>query len=101
MPTWDIGEVRKALLKKGFVSTRVTDHDYLRLRLEDGSVTSVCTKLSMGKNEDISHRSLLFNHFKRELHLTGSELSELFSCPLTREGYLNILLTNGVVRIKK
>ena len=101
MPTWDIGVVRQALLKKGFVYARLTDHNYLRLCLEDGTVTSVRTKLSFGKNEDISHRSPLFNHFKRELHLTGAELGELFSCPLTREGYLSILLTKGVVKVAK
>ncbi len=101
MPTWDIGDVRQALLKKGFSYVRITDHDHLRLCLEDGTVTSVRTKLSKGKDEDISRRSSLFNSFKRELSLTGPELEEFFNCPMTGERYLEILLSKGVVKLHK
>ena len=101
MPTWDISDVRQALLQKGFSYDRGAAHDILRLCLPDGTVTSVRTKLSKGKDEDIAHRSMLFNSFKRQLFLTGPELGEFFNCPMTRDGYLKILLSKGIVKLRE
>lgn len=100
MPTWKQREVRAALEAKGFVQDRSTDHYYYVLFHGD-QATSIRTKVSFSKKTVLSSRSgTLFNKFKRQLRLTGPQLTNFLNCPLTSARYVEILAENNEIQIE-
>jgi len=89
MAEWSTREVDVALRRKGFELERSTNHEYYRLYV-DGKATAIRTKLSHG-NRKINQRSQLFAAIARQLKLKKQELSDLFNCPLSFDGYLTLL----------
>lgn len=63
----------------------------------DGKKTSVLTKVSHGKGEDL--RDVLIQKVKRQLGLqTTQELTAFVDCPLTFETYTKLLKERGHIK---
>jgi len=86
---------RAALLKKGFASERHTTDEFFYFHYQ-GRKTSVWTKLSHGRGEDL--RDKILGQIRRQLHLeTGAQLADFIDCPMTAEQYARFLVERGFV----
>jgi len=84
--------VRQSLERKGF-SPSDTDHKKLVLYI-DGAKTSISTKVSHGPKHDIDDGLISF--MKKQLRLeTKDQFMDLIKCPLSANGYLEILRRNN------
>lgn len=90
-------DFKSALTKKGFASDRRTTDEIYYLYYQ-GKKTSVHTKVSMGKGEDL--RDALLAKIKRQLQLdTASQLQDFVTCPMTGEAYAQLLVNKGVIEV--
>ena len=89
--------IASALLRKGFVEdTSGRDHRYFHHQI-NGQKTGVRTKLSRGRQ----YKSLgpqLLAKIKKQLKLDSSrEFRDLVNCPMTKEGYIEILKSKEIL----
>jgi len=85
-------DIAAALLKKGF-KERSSHHKIFYLCI-DGKISGVHTFLSHGMKE---YNADLLTKMKIQLHLSGKELDDLISCPLSGEDYAKLLIERGVL----
>ena len=85
-----------ALRQKGFKEeTKDRDHDFFRL-VREGIKEAVYTKVSRGTGyRDLGPQ--LVSRIRRQLKLEGNELSQLVECPLSEEGYIQLLKDRNVL----
>lgn len=92
----DQADIQSSLAKKGFVCEDDRDHKYYHHKL-DGRYTGVKTKFSRGSNFKRLDPSLL-SRIKKQLRLnTSREFRELVECPMSKDDYVQILRTKGVL----
>lgn len=88
-------EYKSALEEKGFRLERVTRHSIYYLWVE-GIKTHIYTMVSHGSSEDI--KGNLLSKYKRQLLLNSTqELVNFVECPLTYEGYVDLLKRKGEI----
>jgi hypothetical protein len=87
-------EIRAALLKKGFREDQARHHVYYWF-YDGNRKTSVKTYFSHGIKE---YGDELLDAIKKQLGLTKPQLLDFIECPLSREGYLKLLLESGRIR---
>lgn len=88
--------LRAALKVKGFEKTRNTTDELYYLYC-DGRKTSVFTKVSHGRGEDL--RDVLIQKVKKQLGLqTTQELTDFVECPLTLQMYTKLLKERGRIK---
>ena len=96
MPTYKAAEYKSALLKKGFQLDRQTD-DYLYYFYYKGKKTSIHTKVSMGRTEDIG--AGLLSKIRNQLRLdTAAQIRDFIQCPMEHADYIQHLATKGVIK---
>jgi len=84
--TWKTLEIKSALARKGF---EPLDADHIWYRLyHGGRRTDIRTKVSRGI-KDYGHT--LLKEMARQMYLKRRELDQFMECPLTRDGYLELL----------
>lgn len=88
-------EIRRALLKKGFVE-QGGDHEYYRF-LRNDKLYPIGTKLSRGSKYKVYDDSLL-GQVSRQLGLTLPELREFISCAFGADEYYSKLCERGRIR---
>ncbi len=86
-----VNEVEK-IFRKLDLKVRSTGHNYGWLIVNGRKILRV--HYSHGKG-DIP--SIVANKMRGQLKLSQKDFSELLNCPLTYEGYLNILKQKGIV----
>jgi hypothetical protein len=90
-------DFKSALNKKGFILERRTTDEIYFLYYQ-GKRTSVHTKVSMGKGEDL--RDALLTKIRRQLQLdTASQLQDFINCPMTGDAYAQLLVDKQVIEI--
>ncbi len=88
-------EVEAALETKGFKRTK-GDHAFFIYYTASGKKSPVRTKTSHGSSHfDIS--DILVSTMARQCKLSARNFRDLVACPLTREGYEEILLAQELV----
>ncbi|MBL0744429.1 type II toxin-antitoxin system HicA family toxin [Chryseolinea lacunae] len=91
-------DIEKALLKKGFEKIsgkQKSHHEYFHLKVE-GKKSQVFIYLSHGA---IEYDKNLMARIKTQLYFTNSHDAEnFFDCPLTKEGYIELLRRSGVIQ---
>jgi hypothetical protein len=94
MSVLDPRKTYRNLKKKGFSDSenKSADHKYLELFHKNKLVPH--TKISHG-NEDI--RNPLIRMMSFQCYLSKSEFIDLANCPLTKEKYLEILESKGLL----
>jgi hypothetical protein len=80
-----VSEVRAALLDKGMVEEPGHHHMF---RMDVAGVTTVITRISHGAREIDDYLAGLMS---KQCYLRLGEFWELVECPLTREGWLNLI----------
>ena len=90
MVTLKARKVLHGLKKKGFVQAE-GDHTFLILHV-NGKKTSIHTKISHGNNEINDY---LINKMSIQLKLEKEKFLDLVTCPLSLEGYLQELKSQG------
>ena len=91
MAVLDAKKTYKNLLSKGFKVGK-GDHKYLELFYKGKFVLH--TKISHGEQElEEFHIGMM----KRQCRLEKAEFIDLVNCPLSEEGYIEILKTNGTI----
>lgn len=84
--------IASALTSKGFrVRKGRRDHIYYVL-WRDGIKTHIWTKISHGKKE---YSNNLIGQLRKQLRLDKREFFDLIDCPLSKEGYISLLLEKG------
>jgi predicted RNA binding protein YcfA (HicA-like mRNA interferase family) len=83
-------QVLNGLEKKGFVRAE-GDHTFLIFYV-DGKKTSIHTKVSHGSNEIADY---LINKMSIQIKLEKKKFLDLVTCPLSIEGYLEELKSQG------
>jgi hypothetical protein len=90
------GDLEGALTKKGFLFERGSGDKIYYLHHE-GKKTSVFTKLSHGRGEELGFR--LLKMIRDQLRLdTQGQLADFIDCPMSAHAYMEILKAKGVVR---
>jgi hypothetical protein len=84
------GKLLRGLQKKGFVQSE-GDHTFLILCVNDRK-TSIHTKVSRGGREIDDY---LINKMSIQLKLERKKFLDLVNCPLSLEGYLKELKSQG------
>jgi predicted RNA binding protein YcfA (HicA-like mRNA interferase family) len=93
----DRKEVEKALEKKGFQKTQ-TDHRKFIYHTFEGKKTSVWTKTSHGSSHaEISKGNL--SKMARQCRLQNADFDKLIQCPLGREEYEKLLVSQGNITL--
>lgn len=94
MPSLERDDIEAGLKKKGFVEADTgRDHRFYKLYVA-GKYTGIQTKTSRGtKYKTIS--TGLVAHMARELKLTSKQFQDLIRCPLSFEGYVELLGQSG------
>ncbi|MEZ5564064.1 MAG: hypothetical protein R3F24_00480 [Gammaproteobacteria bacterium] len=88
--------MRKSLKKKGFVEVKDSHHIYLHHEV-DGKRTGATTHCSHGAGSEVIGDELV-DRIKRQLRLTkAAQVRDLVNCPLSADGYVNILRETGVL----
>jgi predicted RNA binding protein YcfA (HicA-like mRNA interferase family) len=90
MATLKAREVISSLRKKGFRQSE-GDHTYFVLYVNDKK-TSIRTKVSHGGAEIDDY---LLNMMSLQVKLEKKQFMDLINCPLSAQGYLKILETQG------
>ena len=88
--TWKTRELESALASKGFQPLDAA-HTWYRL-YHGGRRTHIRTKVSHGIPE---YGRDLLKKMADQMHLTRRELDQFVECPLTRDGYLDLLERGG------
>lgn len=89
-------DLKKVLLKKGFVLDPDTDHHNFFILTIDGKKQSIKTYFSHGKPE---YGKSLMGQIKKQLKFQDTKKAEdFFDCPLTKEGYIKMLRENGEIK---
>jgi hypothetical protein len=89
-------KVESALLSKGFQQTE-NDHHYFIYFTKDGKKTTAKTKTSHTKKmKDIPDN--LLSQMARQCHLKKAEFLDLVDCPLSQDGYEEILEKQGIIQ---
>jgi hypothetical protein len=92
---YSIRDCRSALLKKGFQLERRTTDEMFYLYY-DGKKTSVHTKLSHGRGEDL--RDKILGKIRGQLRLeTAGQLCNFIECPMTGPDYAAYLIEKRVI----
>ena len=99
MASWKWREVRNALSNKGFAKLPQTSHEMYRLMV-NGKATSIRTMIPFSEKKELNSSSPLFNRFQQQLHLQNKKLVDLFNCPLSQEEYIEILKSQGNLKLK-
>jgi len=86
-----VRDILAGLNRKGFLQGE-SDHTRLILYVK-GKKTEIRTKVSHGASEIDDH---LINVMSIQLHLEKKEFRDLVNCPLSLEGYLKKLSTEGI-----
>jgi len=83
------------LKKKGFVDSinHSDDHKYLELYHQGKLI--LYTKISHGSKKDVG--DFLIKQMAVQCKLGKKELIDLASCPLSKEGYMKILESKGLI----
>lgn len=81
----------QSLRKKGFVDSdkRSDDHKYLEYYLRGKLV--LYTKVSHSSNKDLD--GYLIKQMSKQCKLTKDQFADLVSCPMSKDEYLNILMS--------
>lgn len=91
-------DIEKALTTKGFEkisSKRKDHHQYYSLHI-NGKKTHIYTFLSHGAKE---YPPTLMGKIKLQLRFVDSKDAEdFFDCPLTKEGYVDLLRKSGAIK---
>lgn len=98
MATWKFKEVERVLLAKGVEAEGTEGHKKYRL-VARGQRTSVLTKVSHTKKKGLAENSPLWNAYKRDLHLTNSQLSRFLNCPMDGDEFVRILQATEVIQL--
>jgi hypothetical protein len=94
--TYRTSEYRRALERKGFRLDRKTD-DNVYYFYYDGKKTSIHTKVSMGRAEDI--RPKLFGMIRSQLQFdTSEQLREFIECPMEYTHYVAHLKSKNILQ---
>jgi len=91
-------KVARALCTKGFIDTGKDHYRFIYYTLSRIK-TAVHTKISRGT----SHKSIskgVLDLMAKQCRLTNAEFRELLDCPLSREGYEDLLKSRGDIWIK-
>lgn len=87
-----LGDVERALRKKGFVEENAS-HRVFRLHTDEGK-TSVVTHTSHGSaKEDLG--PVLISKMSKQLNLSKNEFLALVECPLSKEELVGLLRDRG------
>lgn len=84
-------QVASSLCKKGFVETEGSSHRLFRLTI-DGKKTAIHTVMSRGSHDLGTH---MLSSMAKQIALSSEEFVQLVRCPLTAEGYLDLLRERG------
>ena len=87
-----------ALKRKGFRHERNTTDRLFYLWVDDKR-TSVWTKVSQGRSEDIGD-GMLLTRIKQQMHLSKTELHDFVRCPLSYDAYLQRLRERQVIAVR-
>jgi hypothetical protein len=87
-------DIRNGLIRKGFVQDN-RHHKYYIMYV-DGVKTKVRTRISHGESEI---NDALINKMKKQVHLSKEDFFRLVECPLSKEGYIEILIREGTIRL--
>ena len=95
MSALDPVKTYKNLKKKGFVdsTTKSDDHKYLEFAYNGKYVLH--TKLSHNKKDIDDH---LIRQMSTQCKLSKSEFLDLVNCPLSKEGFIEILESKGLLK---
>lgn len=90
-------EFQKAVLKKGFVVVKQSEHCYFYLKNSDDQITNVRTKMSQhGSLKDISED--LLSVMYKQLHFeTKDEMMRFIDCKKTYKEYIASLKTHDII----
>jgi hypothetical protein len=91
MPVLDAKKTHQNLLSKGFKVAK-GDHKYLEYYFNEKVIFH--TKISHGEKD---LQDFHIGMMKRQCKLEKSEFLDLANCPLSAEGYFEILKKNGVI----
>ena len=92
----DKSHVEAGLVRKGFQPTKPgADHRYLVYVTRAGKKARASTKTSHGKGFDLSDS--LIGQMARQCGLTKGQFLDLLDCPLSREGYEELLKQGGKI----
>jgi predicted transcriptional regulator len=94
----DRHKVANALCSKGFINTEKDHHRFIYYTLT-GIKTAVFTKISRGASHKGISKGILAQMAK-QCRLSNAEFRDLLDCPLSREGYENLLKAKGAIRFK-
>lgn len=92
MAVFSATKVQASLLKKGFTSNN-GDHINYYFKY-NGKKTAIRTKVSHN-GSDIDDN--LCSCMAKQTRLTNNQFKDLINCPLTKEEYERILLSNGLI----
>lgn len=88
-------KVESGLLSKGFQETQ-NDHHYFIYFTKEGKKTTAKTKTSHTKKmKDIPDN--LLSQMAKQCHLTKAQFLNLVDCPLSRDGYEEILQAQRII----
>jgi len=85
-------ELSKSLTKKGF--KEANSHHHFYFLYVDGKKTSIRTKVSHGSK---TYCGNLLSAVKKQLHLSGGQLTDLVKCPMSEEEYIEHLKDKDLV----
>jgi len=90
--------IQSALLKKGFEldTGKGRDHDTY-FYFYAGKRQPVWTKFSRGSSYKTIGHSLL-SQIRKQIKLTSRQFGQFVECPLTREDYAKVLISQGIVQ---
>lgn len=93
MTSYSSKKISASLIKKGFIEVayRADKKYYLTL---DGKKVGIHTFVSHGTKE---YGENLIGEMKKQLRLSKKEFIDLIDCPMTKEGYIRILIKKGCI----
>lgn len=94
MSVFQSGEVKRALIRKGFVSDSRSHHIFFSL-VRNGQETEAETYISHGRHEIDNY---LQGRMAKQLALKLAEFQELIRCPLSYEKLLKLLIDRGKIK---
>jgi hypothetical protein len=93
MSSWKTRDIRKGLLAKGFNQTK-THHEMYWLYIGDRK-TSIRTRISHSESE---YGDRLLNQMAKQVGLDRTEFDDLIQCPLSKEQYIELLRSRGIIK---
>ena len=90
-------DIQKVLQKKGFMLEPSKDHHQFYYLVINGIKHNIKTYFSHGKSE---YDKSLMGQIKKQLKFRDSKQAEdFFDCPMSRDQYVSMLVTNGEIQI--